>query len=224
MSLRSSRTRVPIPDVGCLLSPSKRRILLHRRRNVASQRRPPIRRTRTCRCSPPPCAGSTCPPRRHAVAASRPLLRPRHLRHAIAEPLHLALDDLLLSLQRALFALDTLMPDLALQRLHATLAIFELRQRIRQALHCRGEFLAAAAAGALWRLLLGDARVGDAGHEGRVLHETLVALGRGEVVGDGGGIGAESLERREGMHGASEALLAKGARRGLLESWWEGSL
>lgn len=207
--------------MGCLLSPSKRRILLHRRRNVASQRRPPIRRTRTCRCSLPPCAGSTCPPRRRAVAASRPLLRPRHLRHAIAEPLHLALDDLLLSLQRALFALDTLVPDLALQRLHAVL---ELRQRIRQALHCRGELLAAAAAGALWRLLLGDARVGDAGHEGRVLHEPLVALGRGEVVGDGGGVGAERLERREGMHGAGEALLAKGARRGLLEPRWEGSL
>lgn len=147
------------------------------------------------------------------------LVRPRQLRHADAEPLHLTLDNLLFPLQRTLFTAQTLVANLSLQLLQAALAVLQVRQRIRQTLHGGAELLAATAAGALVLALFRHARVGDARHECRVLHQALVLLAREEVIGDGG-VGAESLCGCEVVDLAADALLAKRAGGGLLEAWW----
>lgn len=191
-------------------APNKCRILLHCRRNVAPQRGPPTRRLRRrARLSLSLLARLTL---------ARLLLRRRHLRHTHAKPMHLALDDLFLSPQRALIAPDAPMAHLA--RLRRSL--FQLRQGVCQAVERRGQLVAAAA-----RLpgFFSDAgRGGDARDKRRVLHQPLVALGRQEGVGEGGGrVRPERLERREGVHGAAEARLAEGARGGLLEPRREGS-
>ena len=63
----------------------------------------------------------------------------------------------------------------------------------------------------------------DAGYEGRVLYETLVALGGEEIVCYGGVV-AEDFLRRLRVDLTCYTLVAKGSGGGLLEAWWLRSL
>lgn len=121
-----------LPSVLPLLR--KRRVLLHGRRDVTPQRRPPIpRRVRlllTPGLPPPPQSAL------RTAAAHKP-------RHALAEAIHLTLDDPLLPLQRARPALQAPLPDLAL--LHV-LALQHLGQGVGEVLEGGDELLVGAAA------------------------------------------------------------------------------
>lgn len=147
--------------------------------------------------------------------------RRRHIRqrrHTRPKPRHLPPDNLLLPLQRAGPALQTLMPHLALPQLLEAVrrlaVVREVRQRVGERLHGRHKLLGRAPA--LERLLA--AGLADLGDEGGVLHRAFVFLVREEGVVDLG-FGAVGFVRGEGVDVAADsghALLAGG------EGCWGG--
>ena len=203
----------------------KCRVLLHCGRDVSSQRRPAI--GRRCgpwliRCRVPLllCLCFRC----GSSSSSRLLLflmccrcgiscrlRLCQLGHAHPKPLHFALDDLLLPLQRTRPALQA--PVLHLARIVDGIGLLQLRQRVAQAPEAGN--LLPRSSGALGysgrRVLVGGGA--HAGQEGGVLDEALVALGGEEVIGHGG-VGAKELGGKEGVDLAGDALVAEGAGGG----------
>lgn len=121
------------------------------------------------------------------------------LGQAHAEPLHLALDDALLPPQGAGLALEAPVADApgALGLARGDLLGRERGQGVGQAAEVGPELLPLAALEVL--LLRGRGPVlGDAGNEGGVPDELLVALGRGEGVADAG-LGPVDFPRGEGV-------------------------
>lgn len=140
----------------------KRRILLHRRGDISSQSRPPIRRPLRC------LRVALCRRRIHLfrLLYSSLLLHPTHPRHTRAKPFHLPLHHPLLLLHRALLTFQTLMPDLP-PLTTTPLLLFQIWQRIRKTIEVRGceKFLPWTTGALLGGF--GDAGGGgDAGEEG----------------------------------------------------------